>query len=121
MEHGELRHTVTLQRPEVPAPQDTAGQPIVAYLDVLAVKASIEQLSARERFTAEQYQASATHRIRMHYRPALAGIDATWRVIYGTRIFELAAPPNNVFERNRIIELLCIEGPLPSELTIPTP
>lgn len=109
MKHGDLRHTVTFQRPI--NTQDSTGQAIPTWQNVATVKASIAQLSARERFTVALIEASATTRIRTRYTASLASIDASWRILFGIRIFELVAVPNNVRERNREFELLCVEYP----------
>lgn len=111
MRAGPRRHLVLIQRPETDPPQDTAGQVVADWVTVTPAMASIEQLSARERFVSAQEFATATHRVCLYYQVELDGIDANWRVLFGDRVFTLVAPPNNVKERNREIELLCEEGP----------
>lgn len=108
MRAGTLRHRVTLQSPT--GTRDSYGQRTTTWDDVATVWASIEQLDERERFAAAQLQASATHRVRVRYETALAAINATWRVLFGERVFVLAGPPNNVGERGLTLELLCTEG-----------
>jgi SPP1 family predicted phage head-tail adaptor len=114
MKHGPLKHTIIIQRPDTTG-QDSAGQPIIDWVDVVTVKASIEQLTARERsverFVSAQVQATSSHRIRMLYTTLLNSMDETWRIVFGIRIFQLAGMPNNVRERNREFEFLCIEYP----------
>ena len=110
MKHGELKHKIVIERPV--GAQDSAGQEIMTWHEVATVMASIEQLSARERFVGgAQLQATATHRIRTQYTTALDGMDASWRVLFGIRLFQLVSPQNNVRERNREIELMCTEYP----------
>lgn len=111
MRAGALRHLVAVQRPATVEMQDTAGQVIGDPVTVASAMASIEQLSARERFVVAQDVATATHRIRVYWAPELAAMDASWSVLFGARVFKLVAPPNNVLERNRELELLCEEGP----------
>lgn len=112
MRHGPLKHTILIQRPDGAA-QDSAGQPIVVWIDVASVKASIEQLTARERFVVAQLQATTTHRIRLRYTTALESMDETWRIVFGIRIFQLVGKPDNVRERNREFEIMCVEYPAP--------
>lgn len=111
MKAGELRHLVVIRRPPTEEDQDSTGQVIGDYVTVAAVKASIQMLSAREKFVSAQDFATATHRIRMRYQPALDAMDASWIVVYDDRVFKLIGPKDNVKERNREIVLLCEEGP----------
>ena len=50
------------------------------------------------------------HRIIIRYSTDVAAIDSTWRVKYGTRIFEIEAA-TNMEERDSMITLACREGP----------
>lgn len=111
MRAGELRHLVLIQRPATEPLQDSAGQVIDDPVTVASAMASIKQLSARERFVVAQDLATATHRIKLYWTPELDGMDASWSILFGARVFRLVAPPNNVLERNREFELLCDEGP----------
>jgi SPP1 family predicted phage head-tail adaptor len=111
MRSGELRNVVTIQRPATEATQDSTGQIVDVPVTVCQARASIEQLSARERFNEQQLQATATHRLRLRWQPEFAGIDASWRVLFGDRVFEVISH-DNVGERNREIVLICQEGPL---------
>jgi SPP1 family predicted phage head-tail adaptor len=77
---------------------------------VLETWASIEQVTARERFAAGSLQTDATHVVRIRYASALAAIDASWSVLFGARRFVLVLPPENAGERNREIVLTCREG-----------
>jgi SPP1 family predicted phage head-tail adaptor len=113
MKQGELKRTVVFERPV--AAQDSAGQEIIEWEPVTAAKAKVEQLSTREKFSAAGLYATATHRITTRYVTTLAPMDATWRVWYRGRAFELAGPPNNLKERNRDLELICTELPADAE------
>lgn len=109
MEAGKLRHRVTLQRPS--GTRDAVGGRVTVPLDVATVWASIETLDGREAFYAAQRQATTTHKVVIRYAPIIAGIDATWRVKYGVRIFTLDEPPRNTREINAELVLMCTEGP----------
>jgi SPP1 family predicted phage head-tail adaptor len=109
MRAGELKHRIDIQEPAAEV-QDSAGQVISGFETVITLLASIEQLSARERFVEAQRLATATHRIVVRYTPALDLLNASWRVLFGERVFQILGH-SNVKERNRDVELLCEEGP----------
>jgi SPP1 family predicted phage head-tail adaptor len=70
-------------------------------------RASIEQLSGRELFWAQQVQALATHRVKMPYVP---GVLATMQVVVEAGpTYEILGPPDNVEMLNRELWLLCVE------------
>lgn len=108
MRAGTLRHTVTLQSPQTT--RDAVGEQTLSFTTVASVPASIAPISGREQFYAAQRQASTTHILRIRYSSQVAAIDATWRVLFGSRVFSIDAPPRNVDERNEMIELQCTEG-----------
>lgn len=109
MEAGRKRHTVIVQSPS--GATDTAGDHVTVWTDVLRWRVSIESLSVREQFESAQEHASATHRITGTWRRALAAMEGSWRILYGTRVFVLVGLPTNLDnERNRDLELLCVEG-----------
>ena len=108
MKSGDLRNTVTVQTPiEF---KDTNGDDVTDWAVVGTYKAAIDPISVREQFLAEQRHASATHRIRFHWRAELAALTGKERVAFGSRIFVLIGLPENVDQRNREIRLLCLEG-----------
>jgi SPP1 family predicted phage head-tail adaptor len=108
MRAGRLKHTVILQQPA--GSQDSVGERTTTWGDTVTVHAAIEPLRASEVFAGRQQQGSSTHRIQIRYSAAVAGIDNSWRVKYGTRIFTIDGPPRNIQERNRTLELICTEG-----------
>lgn len=108
MQAGQLRHSVILQRPG--GTRDVVGARNTTWTDVATVRAAVEPLSGREEFLAAQREASTTHKVTLRYASALAGMDATWRVKFGERVFVIDAPPRDVLERRRTIELMCTEG-----------
>jgi SPP1 family predicted phage head-tail adaptor len=108
MNAGSLRHRVTLQRPS--GTRDSSLERTTTWTDVATVSASIEPLAGREAFLAAQRQASTTHLVTLRHSSILAAMDASWRVVFGDRVFTLDAPPKNVDERGRELQLLCTEG-----------
>lgn len=105
MKAGDLRHRITVQYP-VEA-QDSAGQPIATWKDLFTCWAAIEPISGREFTMTQQTGTEAQIRIRIRARPVK--LSGKMRVLFGTRIFELVAPPINVQERNREVHLMCRE------------
>lgn len=111
MRAGQLRHNVTVQRPDPSSPRDSAGQRLTAWLDVAVnVPAKIEPLRGRDAFLAAQRQASTTHQVMMRFSPELAGVDGACRILFGARIFVFDGPPLNVDERNATLLIDCTEG-----------
>ena len=100
MQAGKLRHKLLLQ--EATETNNGRGEPIPAWSDVTELWGDITPLSGREGLQANQIYASATHRIRIRYRP---GVVPKMRFLKGSREFEIDAVLN-VDERNR--EMVCI-------------
>jgi len=129
LDPGKLRHRITIQEPI--SIQDTYGQPNVwidvgapsgignitdevitaaiaePWADVATIWASIEPLSGREFFAAQQVNAEVTTRIRTRY---LAGIKSSMRVVYGSRIFDIQSIID-IEERHTEMHLMCKELP----------
>ena len=103
MRAGTLRHRVTLQT-NAPIRQ-TDGSMEDSWADVVTVWGSVEPLTGRERFRADQLESEVDVRIRIRYR---SGVSAQMRVKFGSRYYLIEAPIDPL-ERHREIELLCRE------------
>lgn len=103
MRAGRLRHRVKIQAPV--STQDEYGGTAGSWTDVATVDAGIHPMSGRELLAAQAIQSSVTHEIAMRYRV----VDATNRILYGARIFNIKSVVN-IDERNRDLVLLCTEG-----------
>lgn len=104
MRAGRLRHLVTIQsRTEG---SNAFNEPRPVWKHFATVYASIEPLSGREYFAAQQAQSDVTHRVVLRYIP---GVTAKHRIVFGDRVFDIAAPPRNVGERGIELELQCVE------------
>lgn len=103
---GKLRHRITIQYKSSESP-DSAGNPQPVWADEATVWGSVEPLSGREFFAAQQVNSEVTHRITMRYR---SGMDPEKRIKFGTRYFGILAVLNRE-ERNISLELLCVEVP----------
>lgn len=103
MNIGNLRHRVQLQ---VRAPtKDEYGAEIDGWADLASVWASVEALSGRELFAAQQTTAEADHQITMRYR---ADVKPDMRALEGDRVFDITAALDRE-GRKRKLELLCRE------------
>ncbi|WP_256846916.1 phage head closure protein [Paenibacillus sp. Pae108] len=100
---GKLRHKITIKH--LQSVDDGAGGSVETWMTYASPFASVEPLSGRELFQAQQLQSEVTHKIRMRYRP---GITPDMRVYFGTRVF-LINSAINWQERNRELTLMCVE------------
>lgn len=104
MRAGLLRHKVTLQKLGERV-DDGAGGGSIPFEDVADVWAHIHPLAGSELLRAGQFDATLSHRISIRYYP---GIHPSWRVKYGTRVFDIKSVAD-LDERHREIELMCEE------------
>jgi len=85
--------------------QNTFGEKVETWLLFALVWANVESLSGREIFQAQQVQSLVTHRVRMRFMP---GVKSEMRIRWDTRVFQIDSVINSA-ERNRELELLCVE------------
>lgn len=89
--------------------RDAIGERVTTWTNVASVWAEISPLSVRDLLAAGQMQSEVSHRVRIRYESAVAAINSSWRVLYGTRILVISGV-RNINEADREIELLCSEG-----------
>ena len=101
---GSLRKLVSLweDRGEVRAEHQ---QPQPRWVQVAEFKASIEPISGREFFQAQQVASTVTHRIRCRYRP---GVNNRQQIRWQGRTFHLTAVLN-IEERDEWLEIMAVE------------
>jgi SPP1 family predicted phage head-tail adaptor len=100
---GKMRHRVTL---EAPTPsRNQIGEEVQGWAAVADVWASVEPLSGRELWNAQQVQPDVTHRVRMWHRP---DVRADWRLRHRGRVLNVVAVINRE-ELNEALELVCRE------------
>ena len=105
MNSGQLRHRIIIQvATEVQAA--TTGEVTKTWATWQTVWASIEPISGREYWQAQQTHAELTHKLRIRYLPSLT---VRHRVLFGTRVLEINAV-QNLDERNIEMVLLCREA-----------
>ena len=95
-----LRHRVTIQTVTIASDVETWADTYTS------VPAAIEPLQGREYWEAQKINAECTTRITIRYR---SGILPSMRVKWGSRIYRIVAPPINVEERNRELQLMTVE------------
>ncbi len=71
------------------------------------IPASVRPLRGREFFDSLQLQTEMSHVVRVRYIP---GVTAKCRVLYDSRVLSIVAPPMDVDEEHRVLELACAEG-----------
>ncbi len=106
MRAGRLNKRVTLERPVTTT--DAYGGTETTWESVGDRWAGVEPLRGKEFFEAQAAQSEVELRVVVRYDSAIAGVDATWRVVYGARVFEVESAINTG-ERDEQIELMCKE------------
>lgn len=106
MRAGRLRHRVSLQQPATTA--DSFGQPSLSFSEQATARASIEPLTGREFLDSQQTRSNVSHRVRIRAVDIPTGFDTDWRVVFGSRTFEIEAIMD-VMERNREYEIEVVE------------
>lgn len=76
------------------------------WIEQGTVWANVKFLRGRELFQANQVHNEVTARVLIRYRK---DVEPNMRIKYGTRTLDLASPPINVNEENRLLELMCKE------------
>ena len=102
MRAGNLRHRVTIQQPVV----DSSWGGTTNWEEYVEVWAAVEPLRGRELLAAQQVQSETTAKVTIRY---VAGVTAKMRILHGSRIFELTAPPIDPEERHRELQLMVKE------------
>lgn len=104
MEAGRLRHPVTLEAPTRAA--NTFGEPVAAWSPVAEAWASVEPLSGRELWQAQQVQSQVSHRVRLR---GPSDVAPDWRLRLEGRTFQVLTVLRRE-ERTFEVELLCVEA-----------
>jgi len=112
MEPGERDHTILIQQRAASDAVDSVGAPTDDPWTTLvaAMPASREDISARERFAAEQLSASYDTRWEINYRldmdPWLIDVPKLRRILYQGRVLNIVAA--NQIGRREGVELLTL-------------
>lgn len=104
---GKRRHRITIQSPgTVATGLNTGQQDWSDPSTVCQCFASIEPLSGRELWQAQQVEATVTHQIKILYR---SGITPPMRALFGSRVFHFESILNRD-EANEELEILATEA-----------
>ena len=101
---GDLNKRVTIQY-ETLVP-DGMGSFDSTWNDGDTIFAAIWPTSANQTIGSLQPLGTISHRIRIRYR---SNFRSTWRLKFGTRIFDIVGPAINPSEKNEWLDLLCRE------------
>lgn len=106
---GTLTRTIQIQSRSTT--KDSFGGQTMTWTTLKTVYASIEALAGTERLAAQSFSTDVSHKVTIRYDAMFADPRqvATYRILYGTRIFNIEAAMN-IDEANRVIELLASEG-----------
>lgn len=104
MKAGDLRDFITIEN-QTPT-QIGSGEEIPTWGTFAQVYASIEPVSGREYFVANQTANAATTRIRIRYYP---GVVPQMRVVHGGKIYNIL-DVLDVMNRHREQHLMCQSG-----------
>jgi SPP1 family predicted phage head-tail adaptor len=101
---GERNKQIAIQEKAIST--DSIGNQTETWHTIATVWAAIQPLSGREYWAARQVNAETTTKVTILYR---RGVTAEHRILYGSRVFELTAPPINTSEANAELVLLAKE------------
>ena len=100
---GKLRHRITLQN--YVASKNSFGEERKVWSDFAKVSASVDPLSGKELFAAQQLHAESTIQIIIRY---VGGINTKMRVLFKSKEYDILHISNKE-ERNVAQYLLCKE------------
>ena len=99
---GSLRHSIEIQsRSTTP---DSFGQPIATWSTVLTPRASIDILTQRELYQADQLSGQVSHVITIRWPGILVQIVPGMQVVFGSHTYRIQTV-DNVELRSRVVRL----------------
>lgn len=104
VDFGKMRHRVELQN--FGTTRDEYGGENRTWTTYATVWAAIKYISGNEIDHADQVQGIATHKIMIRYDSRVTVKD---RLVFNSRNFEIAAPPQNPGEKKEFLILTCKE------------
>lgn len=112
MKVGKLRHRLQLQK--LVDAEDSSGEIVRDYENVVEVWGSIEPVSGREFVAAQQINSEITTRIVIRWRK---GVEATNRILHSqdydsppvVDVYDVVAPLADPVVNRRWITLLCVK------------
>lgn len=101
---GQMRQRVTIQ--SVTQTPNGSGGFFESWGTFTTVWASIEPVTAAQKFGYMQLSHEVTHKIIVRF---FSGLTSAMRILYGTRIFAVQSY-RDFEERNRFLEIMAKEG-----------
>ena len=103
-----LRRQVVIQRKAAGSPaQNSLGEPNYSWVTFATVYAAVQPLRGREFFEAGQRHGTLDTKITLRFLP---GVDEAMRVVDGSLVYNLVAPPIDVDLRHVELQLMCLKG-----------
>ena len=104
---GDLRHAIEILAPTL-AQDSAGGTQVLQQTEVLATdRASVEALSGRELYNAQQRVAQVTHKVTIRWRPDISALQ-NLRVKTDNTFLQIQyIEPDPT--RRRFLELMCVE------------
>lgn len=113
MRISRLQQRITVQRRS--STLDAYGQEINSWTNIGTVWAEVKPLSGKEKIRANAMvvESQLTHQVTVRYSSIfLPSVEAdAWRILFGTRIFNITSSMN-VDEQDKLIIFDCTEGSL---------
>jgi SPP1 family predicted phage head-tail adaptor len=106
MRAGRLRHLVDIQRATESA--DSYGSTALTWASIAKRTAGIEPVSSKEQLANDQIIGRQLVKVMLRYEQHLLLTSAD-RIVWGSRILNIQSVINPG-ERNRSLELLCVEA-----------
>lgn len=107
MKAGSLNKRITIEKPV--SSLDEYGDQTGSFELFAKVWAKIMPKSGRNSFIAGKHTTDTTHEIEIRYSEKVSQIKSNFRIVFGTRVFEIENPPLNPMEANERLILICKE------------
>lgn len=105
MKAGKLRQVITIQALDNEQ-QDSVGQPVQPWVDMLMVRADVEPLSGREYFSMQDPVSATTTRITIRF---LDGVTQRHRVVFEGQHYDIL-DVIDIDMRHKEMQLMCRVG-----------
>lgn len=102
---GDLRNQVSFSN--VSASNDGFGQPVNTWSNYMTTFAKVENLSGQQLYQSDAFTSQAVWRITIRW-PGAGVVNVGDRCFFGAHVFVVQIV-NNVLERNRVLQLTCLE------------
>ena len=91
------------------AARDSFGQPTITQEEKFSLWGSVEAITGREYWWAQQAQVMVSHRITIRYGKQALTVKKNWQVSFDGKILNVFVPPRDVDGTERRMEILCLE------------